>query len=1055
MAEKNDPMLLIDRRFLMDFLTGEQAPEGKVAPEPENIDRISREEMAVFAELYHKHSLSAGRKFSRVSMQVFSQVSKEDFYVWADTGIRLLGMTPEHERVVDSFLESTPSVLASGSFAYFKGWVDTGERISGLCTRSAAAYYRFTPLFLNQCDIYHIRRWADWGIEILNCIPKGDGSAVLFFENSIDHLKFMTFRELKEWKNLGLAFLKTLPALGHRFFSSTAEGFSCMHWPERNILYRLTSALLKIDGEKALEFFMRSPFRLAEAGPNTRDTILGIVEKLTRFQPEKIVEDFDLLMDAQRGMSYPTREIILQQAERLTDLSVDAARVFIKHVPDLVSLIPEEFLSRFVDFGVVRYLNGDNHVVQYFSLSTDDAFEQILKWGNAVLLEDYSHILAVFAEALTGKVLSIKKTQPEHPDFQPGSEIYPATDGKTIFLPPFVADGKTVNENFRYYKAATAHQAGYLEFGSFDNGLNLMLGILECFPQKDLALDIFIILEDGRIDWMLMRQYRGLEEDLRQIITRGLKNRKSPDLMPLWSALVEILLRLSLMRFDKDDEVSLSGFFEPHVRFLRRALSGFYNNGTTIRHCFSKAIEIYTYISRLPNEYEHQSGEMVYGTGKNGEPHMYREIPPLAFRGKMDLPKDDDPVSLDVGKTEAGDERGGTPLTPEELKQWIDRMIDPLEVLKAAEQKISSSPGIFIRNRDKINFKKITADEEMNDGCPVNPDVLSGSVSGSVDGPFYYDEWDHLQGAYRKNWCCLSEKTVHGITSTLIDDIYKRHANLIWKVKHQFQQIRPQIHEVVPRVEWGDEIDLPAVVQVVVDKKSGSQPSDKIFNRKEKKIRKIAVLFLIDMSASTGNPASSLNTEAKNGTAHGLSGHGHYQDDKKIIDIEIESLVVIMEALEALKDEYAIYGFSGYGRKRVDFYRIKDFDDIYSDELKRRIAGIAPKQSTRMGPAIRHATRKLASLETQQRLLILLSDGFPQDSDYGEDRTSHEYGLHDTMMALLEAKNHGVRPFCITVDQGGSDYLKKMCDPRNYLVIQDIFSLPEVLPKVVESLIEY
>jgi nitric oxide reductase NorD protein len=82
-----------------------------------------------------------------------------------------------------------------------------------------------------------------------------------------------------------------------------------------------------------------------------------------------------------------------------------------------------------------------------------------------------------------------------------------------------------------------------------------------------------------------------------------------------------------------------------------------------------------------------------------------------------------------------------------------------------------------------------------------------------------------------------------------------------------------------------------------------------------------------------------------------------------------------------------------------------------------------------------------------------MSDGYPQDLDYGEDRQSNEYALNDTMMALVEAENEGIQPFCITVDQSGNDYLRKMCDPGSYLVIKDIYSLPEILPKVVESLI--
>jgi nitric oxide reductase activation protein len=106
-----------------------------------------------------------------------------------------------------------------------------------------------------------------------------------------------------------------------------------------------------------------------------------------------------------------------------------------------------------------------------------------------------------------------------------------------------------------------------------------------------------------------------------------------------------------------------------------------------------------------------------------------------------------------------------------------------------------------------------------------------------------------------------------------------------------------------------------------------------------------------------------------------------------------------------------------------------------------------------MGCAIRHAINKFKNIDSDTRLLILLSDGFPQDLDYGEDRTSKSYALHDTFMAFAEARREGIQPFCITVDQTGNDYLKKIHDPKSYLLIEDIDSLPMALPKIVESLI--
>ena len=80
-----------------------------------------------------------------------------------------------------------------------------------------------------------------------------------------------------------------------------------------------------------------------------------------------------------------------------------------------------------------------------------------------------------------------------------------------------------------------------------------------------------------------------------------------------------------------------------------------------------------------------------------------------------------------------------------------------------------------------------------------------------------------------------------------------------------------------------------------------------------------------------------------------------------------------------------------------------------------------------MGPAIRHATYKLEQHDSKVKILFLVSDGRPQDHGYGRDRTEKEYAIHDTHMALIEAKRKGMTPFCLTVDRYGHDYLKQMC----------------------------
>ena len=173
---------------------------------------------------------------------------------------------------------------------------------------------------------------------------------------------------------------------------------------------------------------------------------------------------------------------------------------------------------------------------------------------------------------------------------------------------------------------------------------------------------------------------------------------------------------------------------------------------------------------------------------------------------------------------------------------------------------------------------------------------------------------------------------------------------------------------------------------------------------------------------------------------------------KRIIDLEKEASVLIVEALEAIGDAYGIYGFSGYGRENVEFHVIKDLDERFDDDVRRRIDKIEPIRSTRMGPAIRHTISKLNDYDAKVKILILVSDGRPQDHGYGRDRTEKEYAVHDTKQALNEAKRDGITPFLITVDKEGHDYLKQMCDDIGYEVVSDIESLPRRLPSLYKAL---
>ncbi|MDO8932524.1 MAG: VWA domain-containing protein, partial [Rhodocyclaceae bacterium] len=158
-----------------------------------------------------------------------------------------------------------------------------------------------------------------------------------------------------------------------------------------------------------------------------------------------------------------------------------------------------------------------------------------------------------------------------------------------------------------------------------------------------------------------------------------------------------------------------------------------------------------------------------------------------------------------------------------------------------------------------------------------------------------------------------------------------------------------------------------------------------------------------------------------------------------INDAEREALVMLCEALEMLGDRYAIWGFSGWTRTRCEVYCIKDFNDAYDATVHSRIAAIEAKDYTRMGPPIRHLTQLLRREPAKHRLLVTLSDGRPDD--FGDEYRG-QYGVEDTRQALLEARQAGVRAYCVTIDRHGADYLKHMYGPASYTVLDDVRKLP-------------
>ena len=290
-------------------------------------------------------------------------------------------------------------------------------------------------------------------------------------------------------------------------------------------------------------------------------------------------------------------------------------------------------------------------------------------------------------------------------------------------------------------------------------------------------------------------------------------------------------------------------------------------------------------------------------------------------------------------------------------------------------------------------------------------EAAGGFAETRAAGGRLYDEWDFRRSDYRKDWCVLFESDVLQGDAGFVAAVRARYAGQIAQLRRRFEALRGE-DRLARRQHEGEDIDFDAVVEAYADRRSGIEASERLFVQRQRIERNIAVMFMVDMSGSTKGWINACEREA---------------------------LVLLCEALEALGDRYAIYGFSGWTRKRCDIYRIKTFGEPYGEAVRGRIAGVEPRDYTRMGVAIRHLSGILNEVEAKTRILFTLSDGKPDDFS---DGYRGDYGIEDTRQALIEARQSGIHPFCVTIDEEARDYLPHMYGPASWVLIDDAGQLP-------------
>lgn len=291
---------------------------------------------------------------------------------------------------------------------------------------------------------------------------------------------------------------------------------------------------------------------------------------------------------------------------------------------------------------------------------------------------------------------------------------------------------------------------------------------------------------------------------------------------------------------------------------------------------------------------------------------------------------------------------------------------------------------------------------------------------------FFYKEWDSDLSDYKMDWCLIRQRIVPDDPNPFVGEVRTRLQGLITLIRRQFARLRPERFKKYREQPIGDDLDIDALIESFVDIRSGSSPSDNVYIRRDKRIRDVAVLFLLDMSSST--------SEKLNG--------------KRVIDIQKEAMVLMAEALDSLGDPYAILGFTSDGRFRIDLFAVKDFGESYSERVQNRLGNLEPKGLTRLGAVIRHGAYRLCAMPAAIKLMVILTDGRPYDLDYG----GIDYAIQDTKKAVQECRNQRIHPFIITSDKKGASYLTRISPQTQSIILPKVELLPAMLPAIYKRL---
>jgi hypothetical protein len=774
-----------------------------------------------------------------------------------------------------------------------------------------------------------------------------------------------------------------------QIFSLLPQGLGELSGLERSNFYRLVRSSAYRSPEAAAALYRSLPGSVQTLSADMRGALFRCLQAAATFDPEPLPPILPFLAPTLSSLAPESRASLLDRIVQMAQtFPAGVARLF-RSLVRAYEEVGEEGVKSWITAGEAIAERSPQAGEAFFALESRTSLLLLRGSSPAVNLLDIYGVLLKYAHMLCGEAIGIKESS-----FLSVPPPLAESEDDALPLPACVEVFPSYEENFRLYRALAAQQAGRVIFGTYAVSPPGLWSVLPPFI-RDAAHREIAPPPDLSSYFLLFPQPEQLEALFLLIESKRVSSRLAEAYRGLrddlsWATSLTHLL-----------PPVLAGILPRLPNTLWRDLG----KEATVYDALLLATELHTWLVA---------------------PELQRAVSrPSSSPKDLEAEGRNSEMFADDGG-EGGGENTDSPLSPEH--QEMLRKI--LEAVRAhGNQKKSSRK----RKTTVVVTFDPEAEEVDEEETPTRRKKKAAErrLQTAAGLSYFYDEWDFLIEDYRTQWCQVREIPVAGDNGSFFSRTLATYPDLVEEIKREFQRLRPRLYRHVKGLEDGETIDLDAAVTARVDWLSGVAPSPKLYVARQPLERDVAALFLLDLSASTDAQLAE-------------------RDGVRVIDIMKEALALLSASLETIGDKYAILGFSSRGRRDVEIYPVKTFTESLSPEVKGRIGGLSPQKSTRMGAAVRHATRKLRELSCRAKFLVLLSDGHPEDADYGPSAQAPTYGVRDTMMALREAEQNGVLSFCLTVDKAGRDYLREMCAPARYMIIEDPTSLPTELPKIYQ-----